>query len=126
MQYVDELQDATHQHLRFWAAQAEREAINWMVLSLDAPDFCALGAEGAVDFSDMLSGNARALNAAFEFYMSRAAQSSANERRILMALRMQAQLTRTIDTWRRLENSQNSQNAQSARKPENSENGQTN
>lgn len=61
----------------------------------------------AVDMEEMLSMNAAVLNAGFHYYITNAARSRRGDQKILMALNMQSQLTRTIDAWRRLEQFQN-------------------
>jgi len=59
------------------------------------------------DFSKILTRNARILNNAFEYYLENADKSKLPDRKIGLGIRMQSQLIRTIDVWRRLENSQN-------------------
>lgn len=103
-----EIDAAADRYLHYHMAKTERDALDKIVFSLE--NALAGGApDGLPDFSDMLAVNAQALHAAFEYYLTCARQSPAGDEKILMALRMQAQLTRTIDTWRRLENFQNDQ-----------------
>ena len=59
------------------------------------------------DFAKILTRNAKILNNAFEYYLEHADQSKLPDRKIGLGIRMQSQLIRTIDVWRRLENSQN-------------------
>lgn len=56
------------------------------------------------DFSKMLDRNARILNAGFEYYLDKAAESPKGDLKIRLAVQMQSQLVRTIDAWRRMEN----------------------
>lgn len=65
-------------------------------------------AEHPRDFKEILAEQAHVLGAGFDYFLTTAAQSgSAHDKRVMLALKMQSQLTRTIDTWRRLENAQN-------------------
>lgn len=56
------------------------------------------------DYSELLDRNARILNAGFEYYLDKAAESPKADQKIRLAIQMQGQLVRTIDAWRRLEN----------------------
>lgn len=103
-----EMEAAADRYLRYHMAKTERDALDKIVFSLEN---ALVGGNpgGMPDFPAMLAVNAQALNAAFEYYLTRAHQSPAGDAKILMALRMQTQLTRTIDTWRRFANFQNDQ-----------------
>ena len=89
--------------LAHYNAQQEAEDTDTVVFSLATvnPD------ENLPDFSGMLAGNARILNAAFEYYLENARESKAADAKIMLALRAQGQLSRTIDAWRRLAQFQN-------------------
>src|SRR5688500_896413 len=92
--------------LHFLEIEKERAAIDNVVFSLHQ-SIADMQAKNPLDFSDMLTTNARILNAAFEYYLDKAHHSPAADHKIVLAMKMQGQLTRTIDAWRRLADFQN-------------------
>lgn len=81
----------------------DRAAMDDIVFRLEAP----ADTDTPVDMAAMLASNARALNDAFEYYMGKAGDSPKADFKTMLGIRMQSQLVRTIDAWRRLENFQN-------------------
>ncbi len=61
------------------------------------------------EFTEVLDRNARILNAGFEYYLDRAAESPKGDLKVRLAIQMQSQLVRTIDAWRRMQNFQERQ-----------------
>ncbi len=92
--------------LLFLQEEQDDDSLDHVVFSLEQ-SMAETHAKNPIDFSDMLTTNARILNAAFEFYLNKAHQSKTSNEKILLAMRAQSQLARTIDTWRRLANFQN-------------------
>jgi hypothetical protein len=56
-----------------------------------------------IDYSKLLERHTSILNAAFEYYLDKAVQSSNPDRKIQLAMQMQSRVVRAIDAWRRLE-----------------------
>lgn len=92
--------------LNFYEAEKQRQSLDAVVFSLER-SMAETQMNNPVDFSDMLTTNARILNAAFEYYLDKAHQSPAADGKIGLAMKMQTQLARTIDVWRRLADFQN-------------------
>lgn len=92
--------------VHFLKVEEEKKAVDQVVFSL-RQSMVDNQAKNPLDFSDILTTNARILNAGFEFYLDKAHESPQAEQKIAMAMKMQSQLARTIDTWRRLANLQN-------------------
>ena len=85
------------------AIAEERAALDGVVFNLTQA-FENPPSSTFLDFSALLDRNARILNAAFEYYLDKAVDSPKADAKIRLAAQMQAQLVRTIDAWRRLEN----------------------
>lgn len=81
---------------------AEQAALDTVVFNLsqafENPPSCVFS-----DHGKALDRNIRILNAAFEYYLEKAAQSNKPDGKIRLAAQMQSQMVRSIDAWRRLE-----------------------
>lgn len=62
---------------------------------------------GPFDFSTILSANASILNDFFEFHLRHSKQSEKTQETLMMALRAQSQMVRTLNTMVRFHNFQN-------------------
>lgn len=99
--YAESLTKTAANIMRFLEIEEEKKAIDNVVFSLEQT-ILDNQAKNPIDFSDILTTNARILNAGFEFYLNKAHTCAEGDAKILMAMKMQGQLARTIDTWRRL------------------------
>lgn len=91
--------------LRLMEIEADEKSLKDIVFSLEMTK-ADNNARNPIDFADMLSVNARVLNAAFEFYLSKAHKSAEPDQKIKLAFAAQSLLVRSIGCWKRLSDMQ--------------------
>lgn len=90
---------------RLMEIEADEKSLKDIVFSLEMTK-ADNNARNPLDFADMLSVNARVLNAAFEFYLSKAHEAAEPDQKIKLAFAAQSLLVRSIGCWKRLSDMQ--------------------
>ena len=103
--HIQECERTARNLMRLLEIEENEKALKDIVFSLEMTK-ADNNARNPIDFADMLSVNARTLNAAFEFYLSKAHQSPEPDQKIKLAFAAQSLLVRSIDSWKRLSDMQ--------------------